>query len=56
MVFSCILRCHQTQYPAFRLIDSGASGFAIMDQDFVQKHLFLPHKLKYPCKLFGFDR
>ena len=55
MVVFCVLRCHQARIQALSLIDSGASGYVFMDQNFAHKHSFLLHKLKYPCRLFGFD-
>ena len=55
MVISCILRRFQTRIKALILVDSGASGYSFIDQDFARFHNFPLHQLKYPRRLSGFD-
>ena len=55
MVVSSLLRCHQARIQVLTLIDSGASGYAFIDQNFAHQHSFPLHKLKHPRRLFGFD-
>ena len=55
MVISCILRRFQNRIKALILVDSGASGYSFIDQDFARFHNFPLHQLKYPRRLSGFD-
>ena len=55
IVVSSLLRYHQAQIQVLTLIDSGASGYAFIDQNFAHQHSFPLHKLKHPRRLFGFD-
>lgn len=47
MVVFCVLCHHQTQIQVLSIIDFEAFGYAFMDKNFVNKHLFPLHKLKY---------
>ena len=55
MVVSSLLSYHQAQIQILTLINSGASGYAFIDQNFAHQHPFPLYKLKHLWRFFGFD-
>ena len=55
MVISCKLRQAQSRIQTRCLIDTGASGYAFMDQDFAHQNHFALHRLQYPRIIRAFD-
>lgn len=55
MIFSCMLRRHQSKIKALVFADSSTSAYVFIDQKFAQHYSFAFFRLKCPRKLRGFD-
>jgi predicted aspartyl protease len=55
LVVICTLSLNSKEIPTHTLIDCGATGYAFIDQDFVNHHHLLLHPLKTPRALEVID-
>jgi predicted aspartyl protease len=55
LVVMCTLSLDSKEIPTHALIDCGATGYAFINQDFVNHYYLLLYLLKTPCALEVID-